>query len=150
MEQHVCILDYGSGNTQSVYNLINHLGYRVEISNQPKTINECSHIVLPGVGSFGGAMIKIKENIPINLLCNVVLDENKPLLGICVGMQLLADKGNENGEHNGLGWITGIVEKLEIKNGNDNAEHGVFWKIWPSYVKFVCPVLILIIFTQTI
>ena len=111
----VCILDYGSGNVASVYNLINRLGYDINISNKPTDIKKSSHLILPGVGAFGSSIKKIKSNISIDLLHDEVQVKKKPFLGICVGMQVLAEKGLEFGEHDGLGWIEGVVEKLSAK-----------------------------------
>ena len=111
----VCILDYGSGNVGSVNNLIKYLNYECIVSNDIKEIENSSHIILPGVGAFGAAMQKIKKNIPIDTLKNEVLIKKKPFLGICVGMQILADKGEEFGEHDGLGWIKGKVVKLNSR-----------------------------------
>lgn len=111
----ICILDYGSGNVKSVYNIVTHLGYKAKISNFKKDIIDSSHIILPGVGSFGSSMEKISKSIPFNTLENQVLGKKKPFLGICVGMQVLADKGFEFGEHKGFGWISGEVKKIKIK-----------------------------------
>lgn len=112
----VCILDYGSGNVKSVYNIFNFLNYDVVVSNNKKIIKDCSHIVLPGVGAFGLSMKKILEKIPIDVLENEVLEKGKPFLGICLGMQVLADEGNEFGKHKGLGWIEGSVDLLKVKD----------------------------------
>ena len=112
----VCLLDYGSGNVKSVYNIINYLGYSVKISNSERDIKNSTHIILPGVGAFGASMKKIKDTIPFDLLENEVIKNGKPFLGICVGMQVLADKGFEFGEHKGFGWIPGIVDKLDTKD----------------------------------
>ena len=76
----------------SVYNLVKHLGVEAEISNSPEQIMNCSHLILPGVGAFGSSMQKIKDSLPIDILSQQVLDNNKPFLGICVGMQILADR----------------------------------------------------------
>ena len=111
----VCVLDYGSGNVASVYNLINRLGYDVNVSNKSTDIKKSSHLILPGVGAFGPSIEKIKSNISIDLLHDEVQVKKKPFLGICVGMQVLAEKGLEFGEHDGLGWIEGTVEKLSAK-----------------------------------
>ena len=111
----VCVLDYGSGNVASVYNLINRLGYDIKISNRPEDIKKSSHLILPGVGAFGASVEKIKSNISIELLKDEVKVKKKPFLGICVGMQVLAEKGLEFGTHEGLGWIEGTVEKINAK-----------------------------------
>ncbi len=110
----VCILDYGSGNVRSVYNVVKHLGHNVVVSNNEETIKNCSHLILPGVGSFSSAMKKIKNNIPFDCLENEVVQKGKPFLGICVGMQVLADKGYEFEECKGFGWIPGCVSKLNV------------------------------------
>ncbi len=111
----VCILDYGSGNVKSVYNILKYLGFDVIISNDEPIIKESSHIILPGVGSYGESMRSIKKHIPINILSHQVNSLKKPFLGICVGMQVLSEKGYEFGEFNGLGWIKGNVIKLDSK-----------------------------------
>ncbi len=109
----ICILDYGSGNVNSVFNMFKTLNDDVRISNEASVIEEASHIVLPGVGAFGAAMEKIKSRLPLEVLESQVKRRRKPFLGICVGLQVLADKGYEFGEHPGLGWIPGYVEKLK-------------------------------------
>lgn len=112
----VCILDYGSGNVKSVYNMFSFLNYEVVISNDKKIIKDCSHIVLPGVGAFGLSMKKILQLIPFDILENEVLVKGKPFLGICLGMQVLADEGNEFGNHKGFGWIGGSIDLLKVKD----------------------------------
>lgn len=109
----VCVLDYGSGNVGSVFNLLKHLKIEVIVSNQRKEIEDCTHLILPGVGSFGAAMEKIEANLPLEIIENEVLINKKPFLGICVGMQVLANYGFEFGKHKGLGWISGVVELLQ-------------------------------------
>lgn len=110
----ICVLDYGSGNVRSVYNLFSSICDRVTISNEPSAIRDASHVVLPGVGAFAAAMRRIRERLPIDVLESEVCGAGKPFLGVCVGMQVLADTGLEFGEHAGLGWISGRVEKLEV------------------------------------
>jgi len=112
----VCILDYGSGNVGSVFNLLKFLDLNVLVSNSEEDIVNSSHLILPGVGSFGSSMEKIKNTLPIPFLEKEVLVKNKPFLGICVGMQILATKGLEFGEYKGLGWIEGSVIKLDSKD----------------------------------
>lgn len=113
MNKKICILDYGSGNVQSVFNILSAILNNIVISNKAEDIKSATHIILPGVGAFGAAMQKIKSKIPINELENEVIKNKKMFLGICVGMQVLADKGFEFGEHDGLGWIEGEVKQLD-------------------------------------
>lgn len=101
----VCILDYGSGNVQSVKNALDRLKISNLVSNSIESIREASHIILPGVGAFEVAMRRIQDTLPIRELQDEVLEKKKPYLGICVGMQVLAERGYENGTHLGLGWI---------------------------------------------
>ena len=109
----VCILDYGSGNVKSVFNLFASLSGEVVISNAGEEIERATHIVLPGVGAFAPAMRRIHECLPLDVLERVVLAKGKPFLGICVGMQVLADWGFEFGKAAGLGWIGGSISKLD-------------------------------------
>ncbi len=111
----VCILDYGSGNVMSVQNLIQHLKIKSIVSNKNSDIKNSTHIILPGVGAFGESIKKLKKKIDIKYLEKEILVKKKPFLGICVGMQLLADTGEEIGKHKGLGWIKGQVVKLKSK-----------------------------------
>lgn len=111
----ICVLDYQSGNTRSVCNLFSSLAPTV-LSRRREDILEASHLVLPGVGAFGAAMEKIQTLLPLDLIEDQVLHRAKPLLGICVGMQVLADEGEEYGTHRGLGWIPGVVRKLPCRS----------------------------------
>lgn len=113
MKKFVCILDYGSGNVRSVFNIFKKLLDDVFISNKQEDIKKSTHLILPGVGAFGASMEKIQKLIPLKIVEDCVFVDKKPFLGICVGMQVLADIGYEFGEHKGLGWISGNVRKLE-------------------------------------
>jgi len=112
MEPRVCILDYGSGNVRSVANLFGFLKVQHVVSNSVSQIDEATHLVLPGVGAFGAAMQKIQQSIPLDKVTAAVHADKKPFLGICVGMQVLADVGEEFGTHQGLGWIPGCVRRF--------------------------------------
>jgi len=109
----VCILDYGSGNVKSVYNLFSSIEPDTFVSNEEAAIVKASHVVLPGVGAFGAAMRKIHHRLPLAALEREVRVGGKPFLGICVGMQVLAQRSLEFGEFDGLGWLPGTVEKLD-------------------------------------
>ena len=113
MSARVTILDYGSGNVRSVYNLFRFVGADVTVQNSPEAMKRASHLVLPGVGAFGVAMRRLAERVSLEVLDDEVKSHGKPFLGICVGMQLLANRGEEFGEHEGLGWIPGRVTKLD-------------------------------------
>lgn len=109
----VCVLDYGSGNVKSVANLLQYLRVEHVVSNSESCIDRATHLVLPGVGAFGAAMDLIRTRIPLAALEAAVHKTRKPFLGICVGMQVLADRGEEFGVHEGLGWISGTVRRFQ-------------------------------------
>ena len=111
----VCILNINSGNTGSLSNMLNHLKIKNTISRKKETINAATHYILPGVGSFNEVMKNFKKYIPIKTLEKNILKKKKPLLGICVGMQILANYGYENKKTTGLGWINGEVKMLKNK-----------------------------------
>jgi glutamine amidotransferase len=112
MSTKVCILDYGSGNTKSVFNLIESILPDVSISNSVSAIEESTHIVLPGVGAFGTSMQKIDQTIPMHSLMDSLFNKKKPFLGICVGMQVMGTLGFEFEENRGLGWIDAEIAQL--------------------------------------
>lgn len=113
MKPAVCILDYGAGNIGSVTALLKTICDDVTVSREKHDICRATHFILPGVGAFTACMNKIKDLLPLEAIHHQVYHFKKPFLGICVGMQVLADKGYEFGEHEGLGWIGGIVERLD-------------------------------------
>ena len=115
MKNKICIADYGCGNTRSIQNSIKFIGYKSIISNKTKDIEESSHIILPGVGSFSNALDKIRLNLNLKNLKKLVFENNKPILGICVGMQALSTYGYEFNKSKGLGWIDGEVRKMKNK-----------------------------------
>lgn len=112
----VIIINYGMGNLASVANALYTIGYPVTISHDPQSLEKASHIILPGVGSFGDGMTNLKKGNWLRALEKGVIEEKKPFLGICLGMQLLATQGTENGVHDGLGWVPGIVKRLPKEN----------------------------------
>lgn len=110
------IIDYGSGNLQSVFNALQslNLGHEIIISDRPEVLKTATHLVLPGVGAFADCMQGLKAIEGLGeALHKQAMIEKKPLLGICVGMQVLASKGYENGEMAGLGFVDGKVVKIE-------------------------------------
>ena len=119
MKKTITIVDYGSGNLlsaqQSFIKAASSIGVDAEIciSNNPKNLELSTHVVLPGQGAFKTCMDGIKK-IPglEDELKKFVKIKQRPFFGICVGMQLLADNSEENGNHQGLGWIEGTIKKL--------------------------------------
>ena len=120
MKKKIVIVDYGLGNIisaqQSFTRVVekNSLDIDVIISRDPKDINDSTHIVLPGQGAFKSCIDGLKNILGMQEALNKnVLINKKPFLGICVGMQLLAEKSFENGVHEGFGWIKGSVKKIK-------------------------------------
>jgi imidazole glycerol-phosphate synthase subunit HisH len=109
----VAIIDYGSGNLRSVAKAFERVGASVFLTSNPQDLAKASHIVLPGVGAFADCMNGLKA-LPgmLDALEKQVIEVKKPFLGICVGMQMLFEKGHEHGVCNGLGWLQGEVQAL--------------------------------------
>lgn len=116
MKAQVGVVNYGLGNIGSLYSALRFVNSNVGIINEPVEI--CSHdvIVLSGVGNFSSAVKKLKGKGFWDEILNHVLNKNKPILGVCLGMQMFADKSYENGEHEGFGFIKGKVVKIDVKN----------------------------------
>ena len=122
MKKKVTIVDYGSGNIlstkQSFAKVISANKYEAEvcISGNPETIKKSTHVVLPGQGAFETCISGLTK-IPgmLEAINEFTIEKKKPFFGICVGMQLLADYSEENGSHQGLGWISGTIKKLPSK-----------------------------------
>lgn len=108
----VGIVDYQSGNIRSVMNAVEHAGGATVALRTTEDFSQCSHVVLPGVGAFGFCVDRLRASGLLPALETWALVERRPLLGVCVGMQILADVGEEHGEHRGLGWIGGRVRRL--------------------------------------
>jgi imidazole glycerol-phosphate synthase subunit HisH len=115
MAEAIALIDYGAGNLQSVHNALKAAGAeRVAVTADPELVLGARRIVLPGVGSFGACMSGLTA-IPglVEAMEQRVLRDGVPFLGVCVGMQLMADRGLEFGETPGLGWIAGEVARIE-------------------------------------
>ena len=113
MAASVALIDYGSGNLRSAEKALARAGGNVLVTSKPEAIAKAERIVLPGVGAFGDCMRGLSI-IPgmIDALRDAVLRRSIPFLGICVGMHLLASVGHEFGDHAGLDWIAGEVDRL--------------------------------------
>ena len=113
----VVIVDYGVGNTHSVANAIASLNYKVRISQSHEALQKADVLILPGVGAFETAISNLKSAGLHHILNEIVIEKEKPILGICLGMQMMASYSEEKGCHEGLNWIPGAVVKLDQKDG---------------------------------
>ena len=110
----IAIIDYNMGNLASVKNAFAKLGKEAVIENDPKKFQEYDKLVLPGVGAFGDAMQHLQERDMVDAIKKFA-HSGKPMLGICLGMQLLFESSQEFGEHEGLGLIKGNVVKFDAQ-----------------------------------
>jgi glutamine amidotransferase len=110
----VVVIEYGIGNVQSVVNAVRRLGHNVSIARSGEDIlsRQADRIILPGVGAVGEALANIRAREIEDALEVLVIRKGMPFLGICVGMQVLAETCEEFGNHRGFGWIGGVVRRL--------------------------------------
>lgn len=119
----ITIVDYGMGNLKSIQNMLKYLGFSSEISNKAEEIAKATKIILPGVGAFDNAMKNIHTMGLKDVLDPNVIDEGKPILGICLGMQLLTEQSQE-GTQKGLSYIKGKTVKFSFpKDTNLKTPH---------------------------
>lgn len=109
----IAIVDYGLGNVHSVRSALDYLGFQSRITNATDALRDARKLILPGVGSFRVAMENIR-GLGLDEIIHEHVANGRPLLGICLGMQLLGTSGVEDGETNGLGLIAGRVERLQL------------------------------------
>ena len=123
----VTIVDYNSGNISSVINSFKEVAkdkVNIEVTSDLNKIKSSDKIVLPGQGSFKSCVDALNSiNGLVDTLNEFVINNKKPLLGICVGMQMFADIGYEEAETKGLGWISGKVSKIDNQNGKYKLPH---------------------------
>lgn len=113
------VIDYGSGNLRSAAKALERVsdGVRILVSSKPQDVLTADRIVLPGVGAFGDCKAGLAA-IPgmMDALTQAVVHDTKPFLGICVGMQLMAEWGLEHGKHQGFGWVKGDIAPLHPRD----------------------------------
>ena len=123
----VTIVDYNSGNISSVINSFKEVSQNkvnIEVTSDLNKIKSSDKIILPGQGSFKSCVDALNNiNGLVDTLNEFVINNKKPLLGICVGMQMFADIGYEETETKGLGWISGKVSKIDNQNGKFKLPH---------------------------
>ncbi|MDY6836315.1 MAG: imidazole glycerol phosphate synthase subunit HisH [Chloroflexota bacterium] len=109
----IVIVDYGMGNLRSILNKLQRMSEDVIVSSDINAIEQANKLVLPGVGSFETGMANLQERCLLSVLKWKVLEENTPILGICLGMQLLT-LSSEEGDVEGLGWIDGETKQFNL------------------------------------
>ena len=123
----VTIVDYKSGNISSVINSFKEVAenkVKIEVTSDVSKIKSTDKVVLPGQGSFKSCVDALQSiNGLVDCLNDFVMNKKKPLLGICVGLQMFADVGYEESETKGLGWISGKVTKIDNQNGKYKLPH---------------------------
>jgi len=122
----ITIVNYKMGNIRSVVNALEYLGIQSRVTSSPQEIMQSEKLILPGVGSYFVAMQNLQSMNLIEPLNEVALVKKRPVLGICLGMQLLAESGTEEGEVRGLGWIPGHVKRFNFENSSHRIPHTGF------------------------
>ena len=112
----VAIIDYDAGNIKSVQKAVEYLGYETVVTREPKVLLDAGHVILPGVGSFGDAMEHLKHYDLIPVIHDIV-KAKKPLMGICLGLQLLFEDSDETPGVEGLGILKGHIRKIPSAPG---------------------------------
>ncbi|MCK4300597.1 MAG: imidazole glycerol phosphate synthase subunit HisH, partial [Planctomycetes bacterium] len=118
----VVVVDYGMGNLRSVAKALERVGAEVRVSARPQDVEQAGKLVLPGVGAFAAAMAELSRRDLVEPLRRY-LREDRPFLGICLGLQLLLEKSYEEGEHRGLGVLAGDVVRFEPTDPNLKVPH---------------------------
>ena len=117
------IIDYGLGNLTSVAGAVEKVGFKPEISSDMDTLGRSDKLILPGVGAFGDGMKNLHLRDLVGPLTELVMKAGKPILGICLGFQLLAKRSEEFGDHEGLGWVDADVTQIKPDDANLRIPH---------------------------
>lgn len=127
----IAVIDSGVGNIRSVSNALAYIGAKFTVTQKKEDLKKASKIIFPGVGSFADGMKALQDSNLLSSLEDEVFKKKTPYLGICLGMQLLAEEGQEDGRHKGLGWIKGVVQKIDVGDSR--------WKLPHIGWNDICP-----------
>lgn len=116
----IVVVDYDMGNVGSIVNMMKKIGHAVEVSADPETLRRADRLILPGVGSFDAGMANIRQRGLAEILTDKVVNGRTPVLGICLGMQLLGERSLE-GDSAGLGWIP--AEAIKFSSAAQRVPH---------------------------
>ena len=130
----ITIVDIGSSNLNSIVNMVKKIGFRAEVSSDPEQILKATKIILPGVGSYNNGMKNLQNMGLIPTLNQKVLEKGTPILGICLGMQILME-GSEEGSIPGLGWIQGKAVKFNFVS--DSAQYKIPHMGWNLVLSLI-------------
>jgi glutamine amidotransferase len=119
----IAIVDYGAGNLKSIANAFEAIGILGTVVTRPEELQKADAIVLPGVGAFADGFLNLSKKKFIEELNRQVIENKKPYLGICLGLQFLMEKSFENGCHEGLGWVKGVVKKIQPRDNTFKIPH---------------------------
>ncbi len=136
----IAIIDYGVGNLFSLGSSLKAIGEEAVITSDAEVIKRADHVILPGVGAFGDAVDKLRES-GLYPIVKEVAASGVPMLGICVGMQLLFDEGLEFGRHEGLGLIHGTVDAIAPRISSDYDIPHMGWNALNIDESKNCPLL---------
>lgn len=117
------IINYGLGNLHSVAGAVDRLQYFPVISSDIDELGACDKLILPGVGAFGKGIENLRQRGLIEPLTEIVVNQKKPVLGICLGFQLLCNQSEEFGIHKGLGWLDAEVKRININGQHLRLPH---------------------------
>ena len=134
----VVVIDYGMSNLGSIKNALSECGGEdIIVADDPKELASATHIILPGVGAFADGMFNLKHFGWISPIRKCALEQKTPFLGICLGMQLMASKGYEGGETEGLGLIKGSVDRLVPKSSKERIPHVGWNEVYTEKKSFL-------------
>jgi imidazole glycerol-phosphate synthase subunit HisH len=122
----ITIVDYGVGNIGAILNMLDYLGIEAQASGASDVIEQADRLILPGVGAFDKAMFTLRAKRLIDSLNYAVLERKVPVMGVCLGMQLLARRSDEGNEA-GLGWINADVRRISLPMGSSLKVPHIGW-----------------------